>query len=129
MAFKPNYNQQRSERNRLKQQKREEKQQRREGKAAERKAARDEPSDAAADPQARDPGRRLPPRDSGFVLFDVVYEDGTLSANRTVPAAELDRPDGDASARAVIEAQDRKFAEISGKSRAPIKSIVRSAAR
>ena len=41
MAFKPNYNQQRSERNRNKQQKKQEKLQKREEEVAKRKAARD----------------------------------------------------------------------------------------
>ena len=53
MAFKPNYNQQRAERNRAKQAKKEEKLRRREEEAAKRKAARegdpdtpDKPDDA-----------------------------------------------------------------------------------
>ena len=48
MAFKPNYNQQRAERNRAKQAKKEEKLRRREEEAAKRKAARDE-SEGSAD--------------------------------------------------------------------------------
>jgi len=43
MAFKPNYNQQRSERNRAKEQKKQEKRQRRDDEAARRRAALDEP--------------------------------------------------------------------------------------
>jgi len=65
----------------------------------------------------------------GFVLFDVVYTDGTLSSNRKVAATELDVLDPDASALAVIEAQDRKIAAMSGRSRSPVKSIGRSASR
>ncbi len=64
----------------------------------------------------------------GFVLFDVVYEDGTLSSNRKVPSAELNGLDGDAPARAFIEAQDRKIAEMSGNPRGPVKTITRSPA-
>jgi hypothetical protein len=41
MAFKPNYNQQRSERNRVKAQKKQEKLQRREEESAKRKAVRE----------------------------------------------------------------------------------------
>jgi hypothetical protein len=41
MAFKPNYNQQRSERNRIKEAKKQEKLQKREEEVAKRKAARD----------------------------------------------------------------------------------------
>ncbi len=66
---------------------------------------------------------------SGFIMFDVVYEDGSRSSNRKVPLAELDPIDGDKSAKAVIEAQDRKIAEMSGQPRGPVKSIKRSAVR
>ncbi|MEM7226448.1 MAG: hypothetical protein AAF495_25980 [Pseudomonadota bacterium] len=64
--------------------------------------------------------------DTKPVLFDVVYEDGTRSSNRKVPNAELIGLDGDQPARAYIEAQDRKIAEMSGSPRGPVKSIVRS---
>jgi hypothetical protein len=60
------------------------------------------------------------------VLFDVVYEDGTLSSNRKVPAAEVGGLDGDAPAKAYIEAQDREIAEKSGRPRGRIKTIARS---
>jgi hypothetical protein len=66
---------------------------------------------------------------SGFVLFDVIYEDGTQTSNRKVPAADLGGLDGDAPARTFIESQDRKIGEMSGASRARIKSIVRSRKR
>ena len=65
-------------------------------------------------------------RPSGFVLFDVVYEDGTQTSNRKVPATELGGLDGDAPARTFVEVQDRKIGEMSGSRRAPIKSIVRA---
>lgn len=73
--------------------------------------------------------RNKVPRTGGFVLFDVLYEDGLRSSNRKVPASELDGIDGDAAAKTCIEAQDRKIAESSGKPRAPIKSISRSPVR
>ena len=73
--------------------------------------------------------RRKRPVESEFVLFDVIYEDGTRSSNRKVATAELDKVDADASARAIIEAQDRKISQMSGRPRAPIKAITRSAAR
>ena len=47
MAFKPNYNQQRADRNRSKAQKKLEKQQRRDEDTAKRKAARGEPTDSS----------------------------------------------------------------------------------
>jgi hypothetical protein len=73
--------------------------------------------------------RKKPPSTDGFVLFNVIYEDGTLSSNRKVAVAELDIIDPDASARAVIEAQDRKIAAMSGRTRGPVKSVSRSTSR
>jgi len=70
--------------------------------------------------------RKRQPAEKGFVLFDVVYQDGTRTSNRKVPRSELGGLDGDAPARAFIEAQDRKIAEMSGNSRPPIKAIARS---
>ena len=67
--------------------------------------------------------------DNGFVLFNVVYEDGTQTSNRKVPSAELGGLDGDEPARGIIEAQDRKIAEMSGIPRPPIKKISRASAR
>ncbi|MGH6736902.1 MAG: hypothetical protein ACRECX_12635 [Methyloceanibacter sp.] len=65
-------------------------------------------------------------RPSGFVLFDVIYEDGTQTSNRKVPVTELGGLDGDAPARTFVEIQDRKIAEMSGSARGRIKSIARS---
>jgi hypothetical protein len=66
---------------------------------------------------------------NGFVLFDVLYEDGTQTSNRKVPAADLGGLDGDTPARTFIEMQDRKIGEVSGMPRGRIKSIVRSKKR
>ncbi len=66
---------------------------------------------------------------NGFVLFDVIYEDGTQTSNRKVPAGELGGLDGDTPARTFIEVQDRKISELSGSPRGRIKSIVRSGKR
>ena len=60
-----------------------------------------------------------------FVLFDVLYEDGSRTSNRKVPGSELGGVDGDLPAKAFIEARDRQIAEISGKPRSPIKSLTR----
>jgi hypothetical protein len=65
---------------------------------------------------------------NGFVLFDVVYQDGSRTSNRKVPSAELGGLDGDDPARTFIEAQDRTIAERSGNPRGPIKTIARSQA-
>jgi hypothetical protein len=63
---------------------------------------------------------------SEFVLFDIVYTDGTRSSHRRVPSAELGGLDGDLNAKAIIEAQDEKVAALSGRARREIKSITRS---
>ena len=70
---------------------------------------------------ARKPGTR-----TDFVLFDVLYEDGSQRSNRKVPGDILGGLDGDAPARAVIEEQDRAIAEKSGIPPSPIKSLRRS---
>lgn len=70
---------------------------------------------------ARKPGAR-----SEFVLFDVVYEDGSQRSNRRVPSDILGGLDGDEPARAVLEAQDREIAERSGMPPIRIKTIRRS---
>jgi hypothetical protein len=72
--------------------------------------------------------RKRQPLPQGFVLFDVVYQDGSRTSNRKVPGAELGGLDGDEPARSFIEAQDRAIAERSGNPRGPIKSITRSPA-
>lgn len=64
-----------------------------------------------------------------FVLFNVVYEDGTQRSNRKVPANLLGGLDGDAPAREEIEAQDRAIAEKSGVPPLAIKSIKRVGAK
>ncbi len=69
---------------------------------------------------------RKPTARSEFVLFDIVYEDGTQRSNRRVPAELLGGLDGDEPARAEIEAQDRAIAERSGLPPLAVKSIQRS---
>ena len=61
-----------------------------------------------------------------FVLFNVIYEDGSQRSNRRVSADILGGLDGDEPARIEIEAQDRAIAEKSGMPPLGIKSIVRS---
>jgi hypothetical protein len=70
---------------------------------------------------------RKPATKSEFVLFDVIYEDGTQRSNRRVPREILGGLDGDAPARAAIEAQDREIAQRSGQPMAVIKTVRRSA--
>lgn len=61
-----------------------------------------------------------------FVLFDIVYQDGTKSSRRKIPATHVGGLDGDEAVAALIEEQDRKIAEMSGVRRSPVKSFVRS---
>jgi len=69
----------------------------------------------------RSAGRRV----EEFVLFDVLYEDGSRTSKK-VPGSELGGVDGDLRAKTYIEALDRQIAEISGKPRTPIKSLTRA---
>lgn len=64
-----------------------------------------------------------------FLLFDVLYDDGTRSSNRKVAVSELRDWEFDESVRAAIEAQDQAIAERSGRQRAAIKEITRSGTR
>ena len=71
-------------------------------------------------------GRQKQKVQSGFVLFDVYYEDGTRTSNRKVPAVKLVGLDGDGPARAFVEMQDRMIGEMSGMPRGRIRTILRS---
>ena len=68
---------------------------------------------------------RKPTARTEFVLFNVIYEDGTQRSNRKVPADSLGGLDGDEPAKTEIEAQDRAIAEKSGLPPLAIKSIKR----
>ena len=63
---------------------------------------------------------------SEFLMFDVVYEDGSQRSNRKVDASLLGGLDGDEPARASIEEQDRAISEKSGLPPLAIKTIKRS---
>ena len=72
--------------------------------------------------------RRKPQTKVRTILFNVEYEDGTLSSNRKVSSDLLESPFGEDPedlARVAIEEQDRIVSERSGQSKAPIKSITR----
>ncbi len=70
---------------------------------------------------------RKPTPRSEFVMFDVIYEDGSQRSNRKVDASLLGGLDGDEPARAAIEEQDRAISEKSGMPPLKIKTIKRSA--
>jgi len=61
-----------------------------------------------------------------YVLFDVVYEDGSQRSNRKVPSELLGGLDRDEPARTFIMSEDQKIAERSGLPPLAIKSITRS---
>ena len=71
---------------------------------------------------------RKPGRNSEFVMFDVIYEDGSQRSNRKVPRALTGGIDGDKPAHGFLIEQDRAIAEKSGTPPAKIKSISRAGA-
>jgi ATP-dependent DNA ligase len=70
--------------------------------------------------------RMKPKTQVEFVLFDVLYADGTRSSNRKVARAALSGLEGDAPAHAILEAQDQEIAARSGRAKARIKVVTRS---
>jgi hypothetical protein len=72
---------------------------------------------------------RKPGLNSEFVMFDVLYEDGTRRSNRKVPRDLTGGVDGDKPAHGFLIEQDREIAEKSGNPPAGIKSITRSGAK
>ena len=54
---------------------------------------------------------RKPGLNSEFVMFDVLYEDGTQRSNRKVPRALTGGIDGDKPAHGFLIEQDRDIAE------------------
>jgi len=70
--------------------------------------------------------KKSKPIESGYALFDVLYEDGSRSSNRRVPRTALGGLDGDTPARQIIEEQDKAIAEKAGRPAVPIKKITRS---
>lgn len=72
---------------------------------------------------------RKPGKNSEFVMFDVVYEDGTQRSNRKVPRTLTGGIDGDKPAHGFLIEQDREIAEKSGQPPRKIKSITRAGAK
>lgn len=70
--------------------------------------------------------KKKQPVETGYVLYDVLYEDGNRTSNRRVPRSEIDTYNEEGSIKAFIEAQDRKIAEMSGNPRGPIKTMTKS---
>ena len=68
---------------------------------------------------------KKPSRKPETVLFNVIYEDGTVSSNRRVPASLLAEFDSKAQIQAFLEQQDREIGERSGRPRASISRVER----
>jgi hypothetical protein len=66
------------------------------------------------------------PQQRGFVLFDVVYADGTRASNRRVPVEILGGLDGDEPARELIAEQEAEIAQKAGRAPREIQSLSRS---
>jgi hypothetical protein len=69
---------------------------------------------------------KKPTARSEFVMFDIVYEDGSQRSNRKVSSDILGGLDGDEPARTAIMDQDRAISERSGLPPLAIKTIRRS---
>ncbi|MGH1592343.1 hypothetical protein ACRBEV_33005 (plasmid) [Methylobacterium phyllosphaerae] len=67
------------------------------------------------------------PKDRGFVVFDVVFEDGSRASNRRVPMEILGGLDGDQPARELIEQQEAEIAQKAGRPPRAIQSLTRAA--
>ncbi|MGF1591741.1 MAG: hypothetical protein ACFCUW_00600 [Kiloniellaceae bacterium] len=66
---------------------------------------------------------------AAFTMFNVTYEDGSITSNRRVPNELLDQSFGDTLldlARTAIQQQDNDIAARSQQRRAKIKSIVKA---
>ncbi|CAO4146579.1 ATP-dependent DNA ligase family profile domain-containing protein [Methylorubrum thiocyanatum] len=66
------------------------------------------------------------PQQRGFVLFDVVYADGTRASNRRVPMEILGGLDGDEPARQLIAEQEAEIAQKAGRPPREIQQLARS---
>lgn len=68
-------------------------------------------------------------KSAAFIMFNVQYEDGTVTSNRRISNDLLDQSFGDTLqnlALGAIENQDNEIASRSGHRRAKIKTIVRT---
>jgi len=73
--------------------------------------------------------RKAAGRAAAFTMFNVTYEDGTITSNRRVSNDLLDQSFGDDLldlARSAIQQQDNEIAARSNQRRAKIKSITKA---
>ncbi|HJE22680.1 MAG TPA: hypothetical protein K8W01_03360 [Methylorubrum populi] len=66
------------------------------------------------------------PQQRGFVLFDVVFDDGSRASNRRVPMELLGGLDGDEPVRQLIAEQENEIAQKAGRAPREIRSLSRS---
>jgi hypothetical protein len=128
MTFKPNYNQQRADRNRAKTQKKQEKLRRLEEETAKRKAARGDERGAKKETRellvkAQTMARKLQagPKDSFFSMFSMRTAHKRRAGRFRPPVGSMVT-----CSPTFIEAQGREIAMVSGRPRGRIKSISRS---
>jgi hypothetical protein len=72
--------------------------------------------------------KKSKPIESGYALFDVLYEDGSRTSNRRVPRVILGGLDAEEAVRKTLEEQDNAIAAKAGRPRIQIKQITRSPA-
>lgn len=70
--------------------------------------------------------KKSKPLERGFVLFDVVYEDGSRASNRRIPIEAMNNLYSDDPARTAIEEQDAAIAERAGRPPLKIKQLTRA---
>ncbi len=72
--------------------------------------------------------KRKSSKPAAFVMFNVVYDDGSLSSNRRVPGDVLQDMLGTEEkelAQSFLETQDQSIAERSGQAKIAIKTLSR----
>jgi len=68
-------------------------------------------------------------KSAAFMMFNVTYEDGTVTSNRKISSTLLDQSFGQSIedlARTALNDQDNEIAQRSNRRRAKIKSIARA---
>jgi hypothetical protein len=73
--------------------------------------------------------KKKPNPKAEFVMFDVLYDDGSRTSNRRVPSALLGGRDEEAEVKAFLAQQDREIGQVSGRPRGVIKQVTRSPVR
>jgi hypothetical protein len=60
---------------------------------------------------------------AAFLLFDVLFEDGSRSSRRKVLISELGDGGGDEAARTFLEAREQKIAEMTHRQSRKVRSV------